>query len=492
MDRKDRTEGKGLRTEEGQKANGWKFFLSPPRFSTFDRVVGVVLLVAVGAILLTIALGDRVGVSLKRATPLVNAHSTSAITMQFDEPMDRPTVEARLRTDPPTSGTFAWTGALVSYQPATPMIAGNSYTVILERGARSESGRETVSEFRYSFTVMPPRIAYLYPADDFPQNIWAVDADDPASAQQLTFSPSGIYDFAVSPDGTQIAFAENNTNGTMDIKLLNLDTGGLLQLTNCIDATCSTPVWRPDGKMIAYERIDYNTGLEGVNSSPMRIWTLDMTSYPPPTRPLFSDLQILGYGAQWSADGNRIALVDRGTSSILVYDFTSGAIMAIPTTSGSYGALAPDGAQIITSSITLIEGEGGMARVKMQVVNLDANTVFPLSAPDDAFDDKRVQWMPDGARVIMSRDNPSLIAGTQLYAVNPLDGTYTMLTDDPNYASTFFYLNPSGTQLAVQRLPLAANGMSDPMSRPEIWVIDAATGEGIRLAQNGYLPRWIP
>ena len=450
------------------------------------------MIVAVGLILLTIALGDRVGVSLRRVTPLENAHSTSAITLQFDEPMDRPTAETRLRTDPPTTGTFSWTGTTLNYYPDAPLNPGTSYTVILERGARAESGREMVSEYRYNFTVMQPRVAYLYPADDFPQNIWVVEVDDPASAQQLTFSPSGIYDFSVSPDGSQIAFAENNTNGTMDIKLLTLDTGALLQLTNCADSTCSTPVWRPDGRMIAYERIDYNTALEGIGASPVRIWTLDMNSYPPVTRPLFSDLQILGYNAQWSADGNRIALVDRGTSAILVYDFTTGETLAIPTTSGTYGALSPDGRQIITSSITLVEGEGAQARVKTQIIDLDANTVFPLSVPADSFDDKRVQWSPDGTRLVISRDNPNLINGTQLYVVNPVDGTYEMLTDDPEYASTFFYWNPTGTQLVSQRLPLGANGMSDPLSRPEIWVIDAVTGDGIRLAHNGYLPRWIP
>ena len=464
--------------------------LSPRSFSRFDRAVVVAIVVLIGAILLTIALGDRVGVTLKRVAPLGTAHSTTAITLQFDEPMDRSTAEQRLRFEPPLTGTITWSGETLSFEPDAPLNPAAEYTVVLEQGARAESGRETVSEFRYSFTVMQPRIAYLYPADNSPQNIWIVDADDPNSAQQLTTSPAGIYDFAVSPDGTKIAFSEYNSNGTMDIKLLDLDTGALLQLTNCVDSTCSTPVWRPDGGMIVYERIDYNTGVEGVNTSPVRLWTLDMTTYPPPTRPLFSDLQVLGYNAQWSANGRRISLVDRGTSSILIYDFDTGEIVGLPTTTGTYGAFAPDGQSIITSSVLLLEG--AQARVKMQLVGLNGGTLLDLSNGEDSIDEKRAQWRPDGSVVAISRDNPDELGGTQIYLVNPTDASAELLTDDPLYASTFFYWNPAGTALAVQRLPLLESGVTDPLSRPEIWVIDAVTGDGVRLAQNGYLPRWIP
>ena len=456
----------------------------------FDRAVVLVMCVLAAAILLTIALGDRVGVTLRRVTPLGLAHATTAITVQFDEAMDRPTAEARFRTEPPLTGVFSWSGMTMNFKSDVPLDPDAEYTVIVERGARAESGREIVTEFRYSFTVMQPRVAYLYPADNSPQNIWIVDANDASTARQLTFSPSGIYDFAVSPDGTKIAFSEYNTNGTMDIKLLDLDTEGLLQLTNCVESTCSTPVWRPDGLMLTYERIDYNTGLEGVGSSPVRIWTLDMNTYPPPTRPLFSDLQILGYNAQWSADGNRIALMDRGTSSILVYDFTSGQILAIPTTSGTYGALSPDGTRIITSEVVFLEGSA--ARIKMQIVNLTDNSLIELSTGEDSIDEKRVQWRPDGALMAVSREDQSIIAGTQIYLVDSADGSAEILTTDPLYASTFFYWNPNGTRLVVQRLPLAEGGFTDPLSRPEIWVIDATTGDGLRLAENGYLPRWIP
>jgi Tol biopolymer transport system component len=336
---------------------------------------------------------------------------------------------------------------------------------------------------------MQPRIAYLYPADDAPQNIWIADISDTPNNRQITNSPSGIYDFAVSPDGSKIAFAENNTAGTIDIKLLDLDTGALIQLTNCADASCTTPVWRPDGRTIAYERIEYNSALDG-RSGPPRIWLIDLTVTPATTRPLFSDLQILGYGAQWSADGSRIALMDRGTNAILIYDFADDSILAVPSPSGMTGVLSPDGTRLAYAEVAFVEGE--MARSKLQLADLLTSEIRALSLPDDPVDDKRAQWHPSGEYLAVARDDPRVYASTQIYRVDPDDGSAELITDDPLYTNTFFWWNPSGTQLVIQRLRLLASGQTGPLARPEIWVYDVANQTGLMLADNGFLPRWIP
>ena len=470
--------------------------LKPPtpavarRFTPFDRTVFAVLALLILLILATIALGDRVGVSVDAVTPLGEAHSTSPITIRFGERMQPQTVAERFRTEPALEGEFSWRGSTFVFQPDEPLSAGTDYTVILEGGAVSETGRAVISEYRYSFTVMPPRVAYLYPADGAPQNIWVVDPQNLDRARQLTNSPSGVYDFAVSPDGARIAFSERNTSGTMDIKLIDLDSGALIQLTNCQDSSCTTPVWRPDGGMIAYERVEHNSEFGEVGTSPARIWILDMSSLPPATRPLFDDLQILGVNAQWSADGSRIALFDRSSNAILVYDFTTGEIIGIPNTSGTSGALSPDGTRLVMSEVNFIEGEP--VRVKMQIADLATNEIRDISSGDDPIDEKRAQWRPDGAALAVSRDDSRYYASTQIYLVDPDDGSSQPMTTDPLYANTFFWWNPSGTGLVIQRLPLLASGQTDPMVRPEIWVFDVETGEGIKVAENGFLPRWIP
>lgn len=468
--------------------------LGTRHFSRFDAVVTAVIVVLLAGIGLTVLLGDRVGVTVERVGPLGTARSTNRITMQFSEAMNRASVEQRFHTEPPLEGAFSWSGNTVIFQPAEPMLPGANVNVVLAAGATSDSGREVLSEYQYGFTVRTPRVAYLYPSDSVPQNIWIADPNVPDSAQQVTFSPTGVYDFAVSPDGSQIAFAENNANGLRDIKLLNLDSGALEQITNCADASCTTPVWRPDGNLIVYQRVDYNSDLasQGVGTSPTRLWVLDLTSRPVQTRPLFSDLQILGYDARWSADGNRITLFDRSSSSILVYDFTDGSTIAIPTTGASAGTLSDDGSKIVYEEMSQ-PSDGMEIRPYLIMANLDTNQQTFLSTPDQGFSDSWPVWQPGGEMLAIARRDDTVARGDQIYLLHPDTGEQERLTDDLRYTNSFFLWDATGTQLVIQRFPLLNEQMQPNNSgRPEVWTLDTATGTLTQIVANGYIPRWVP
>jgi len=466
-----------------------------PLITAFDRTVLIIIGVIVAAIVLTIALGDRVGVTLERVSPVGSARSTSPITIQFSESMNRPTVSERLQFDPPLEGTVTWSANTLIYTPAEPMSPGASYTVTLMRGAQSEGGREVLSDTQFTFEVRRPRVAYLYPADDVPQNLWVVDPANLDSAAQVTFSATGIYDYAVSPDGSQIAFSERNTNGTNDIKLLDLDTGALTQITNCQDSSCTTPVWRPDGRLIAYERVDFNSDLGGVGRSPTRIWLADPFTSPPSSRPLFTQTQILGYNAQWSADGRRIAVFDSASVSILVYDFTTEEILAIPSRAGTSGALSPDGTKLVFPEVPPIT-EGQSIRQYLRIADLEANTVEFISTPEDPLEDDQARWNPDGTLLAITRrySDERGTRGHLLYVLDPFNPTDARpVINDPNYADGAFYWSPTGDQLLVQRLRMFdEQGNPDNLARPEIWVTNLDGSAAQMVAHNAYLPRWVP
>lgn len=464
------------------------------RFTRFDRAVWIVAAVVIALIGVTIVLGDRVGVTLDSVSPLGTARSTSRILIRFSEPMDRATVEPRFRLEPPVRGAITWTSTTMQFRPAEALQPGATYTAILEAGAQSTTGRAVLSEYRFSFTVQPLRVAYLAPADNIPQNIWLVTTDANPTAQQLTFSPSGIYDYAVSPDGSRVAFAETNTStGTTDIKILDLETGSLEQVTNCVDASCTSPVWRPDGLSIAYERVDYNTGIANLGSSPRRVWLIDLSTMPATTRPLFNDSQLLGFDPQWSADGARIAVFDPGTAAILVYDFNTGSIIGVPSRAGSSGALSPDGRRLVYPEIPIIDGVS--VRPFMRLVELDTGSQTDLSTPDDPFEDTRAVWHPDGVRLAIARRylDDRYTRGYQIVLLNTQTGALEQLTDDPRYANQFFWFDPTGERLLIQRFPeLDANMQPNSTGRPEIWALDLATRTMTLLASNAYLPRWSP
>jgi Tol biopolymer transport system component len=463
----------------------------------FDTVV----LASIGGLLALLAfvvvLGDRVGVTIDRVAPLgEGARSTAPILVHFSEAMQRETAEARFRIEPAVPGVFRWSTRQLNFQPSAALTPGQTYTVTMDAGALSEGGRTVLSAYTFQFTVRRPRVAYLYPTDSLPQNIWIADPADPASAQQVTFSPTTVFDFSVSPDGSQIAFSEKNADGTSNIKLLTLETGALVQVTNCPDSDCTTPVWRPDGDVIAYERIDFNSTLENVGTSPTRIWLIELNTLSAESaaqnRPLFSDGQILGFNAQWSADGQRIALYNAASQGeILIYDFPTGSLTAVPSTAGQSGALSPDGNRIVYPEILITEGSA--ARAYLRVADLQSGRVGYLSQPGDPVDDRRAQWRPDGRMLAVARSTEATGRGFQIVLVNPDDGTSTPVTDDPRYSNQLFYWNPNGTALVVQRFPeFTAEGAPNNLGRPEIWTIDAETGEGTFIASNGYLPRWVP
>lgn len=481
-------------------------------YTAFDRLVLLVIGLLLGALLLTVLLGDRVGVTLERAAPLGTARSTSRIIMQFSETMNRDTVAERLRVLqvkpeaasaggelPPEAiigslaGTITWSGATLAFYPAEVLQPGATYLVTLMPGATSDTGREVLAEYRFSFSVSRPRVAFLAPASGVPLNIWLADPADPASARQVTFSPSGIFDFGVSPDGSQIAFSERNSStGTSDIKLLNLETGGLQQLTNCLDADCTTPVWRPDGQVIAYERVDFNSGLENIAASPTRIWLIDLSTTPATTRPLFSDSQILGYGLQWSRDGSRATLFDVASQGILLHDFTTDSTAVIPSRYGSTGALSPDGTLVVFPEVTLTSGE---ARSYLQLANTETQEIVPLSYPDEAVDDDAAAWSPDGTKLVISRryTDERFTRGRQLYLFDLADKTVEPLVVDPLYANGIFSFDPTGTQLVIQRFPeLTASGELNNAGRPEIWTFDLAARALSQVAVDSFYPRWVP
>src|SRR3546814_14601670 len=55
---------------------------------------------------------------------------------------------------------------------------------------------------------------------------------------QLTTADYGIEDFAVSPNGSEIAFSQNNEDGTADLWVLNVLTNAPRPVTNCVVAVC--------------------------------------------------------------------------------------------------------------------------------------------------------------------------------------------------------------------------------------------------------------
>ncbi len=346
-----------------------------------------------------------------------------------------------------------------------------------------------------------PMIAYLYPLDATLQNIWVAPVDDPGAAQPLTDTESGIYDFAVSPDGRSIAYSERDPESLLlDIYLLDLGTGNTRRLTTCgeQDSECHTPTFHPDGDILAFMRQTLNRDLETVGPGVPRIWLLQLDNGA--MQPLSGDEQLIGHSPQWADDGNTIAFysADLMNPGILVYNFNPqtsdhATVNFIPSVHGSVGALSPNGRQLVFPDIV---DRSGQYYTHLKIADLDADppefTDFTDAQGDT--DDIGVDWHPAGDEVTIVRrfTDDRYTRGYQLYQVDVETGDTVPLLYDERYSHHYFTWNRPGTMLVIQRLQLLDDdGEVNRGARPEIWVLDAETGALTRIAEQAYYPRWV-
>lgn len=341
----------------------------------------------------------------------------------------------------------------------------------------------------------PLRVAYLAPALRSPQNIWVADPTDPASAEQVTFSAFGVFDYAPSPDGRYIVYGERmdgTQNYHVDLMLLDLFNGTTQRLTRCADegADCTTPVWRPDGQQLAFMR--RSAGLAGDGTlAPPKIWIMDEPlSALRQIYPMFNDNQTTGSGPVYSADGRRLAFYENIGRGVMVFDFNppteSDRIKFIPADNGMTGVLSPDGEQLITS-ILVMSGENTV-RSGLMLADVVENTTQNLLPDGESSDGGSAAWHPDGQRVAITRqyqDAERYTQGQQVYEVNLTDNSVRPLLVDDAYTHGSIAYSPDGSQLLVQRYQLGAAAAT-------IVVLDTATGELVEIVTDAYLPAWVP
>ena len=167
--------------------------------------------------------------------------------------------------------------------------------------------------------------------------------------------------------------------------------------------------------------------------------------------------------------------MDRGSSSILVYDFTTDKIVSIASTAGTSGALSPDGKTLIYPDLVSDpNGSGGLV-TKLRVAEVDTGDFSMLTDATNSDNDQQAQWRPDGQQIAISRQ-ADIGGGAQIMIYDRASGQTTPVTTDPRYSNLFFWWDPTGQQMVIQRFPeLDANLNPNPNGRPEIWTYDVAT-----------------
>ena len=339
------------------------------------------------------------------------------------------------------------------------------------------------------------RVAFMRTGGANVANIWLIDPET-GEEEQISFAPIGVRSFDVSADGQYIAYsARDFETNTVDIYRLDIDSGDLIRLTNCIEESsiCDFPTWRADGMTIAYER----SGMDGRDT---RIWLLDVTQSPALSLPLLSDPTIGGNNAVWSDDGRYIGFyadLDDG-QGILTYRLPDnpafdGELSFIPSGQGLVGEFSPDGSARVFPEVEI---NGPLVRSFLQIVFLNqAILQFQILTPSeaDAFD-RADDWHPEANTLAITRrylSGDNVTSGFQVYLIDMNTYEISPLIFDPDYDHARTHWRPDGGMLLVQRVPVRRSIGGQSPERSELWLYDMDDDTLTRLTERAYLPQWV-
>jgi Tol biopolymer transport system component len=352
---------------------------------------------------------------------------------------------------------------------------------------------------------IPLRVVYIASGANGLPDLWAVVPDQPDSAEQLTFTEGGVFDYAPSPDGRRIAYAERDfASNRITLKLVDLASGAVTLLSDCIatNADCHTPVWKPDGSAVAYVRTQYDPVL---GADDPKIWMIEGIGSGELSEYRMFDAQTAGSQPVWSKDGRWLAFYEPESHGVLVYDFApvdpTQNFRFFPADNGITGMLSPDGRLLVTSALEVAGGhEAGETaeehaahadagfRPALIVGDLASGETRPLLPEDMPGDGQPAAWHPDGRRIALLRpylEGGASTQGQQVYLYDTAAQTLAPLIVDAAYNHGALSFSPDGGFLLAQRYSFETR-------QPQIWVYGMATGALRQIAVDAYLGAWLP
>ncbi|HRQ36841.1 MAG TPA: Ig-like domain-containing protein [Chloroflexota bacterium] len=458
-------------------------------FSRFDVTVWAVMALLAGLVAAVIFMGSRVGLAVVGQTPAPNAAHVSTqtqIRVQFEDVLDS-APDTAVTLSPFISGTTTLDGNTLIFQPAVPLAADTTYAVTIQPGVQGENGRTLHEPLTWQFQTGQPRILFIKPDPEGPDQIYVADADGRLPPTQLSRTNASVLDFAVAPDSSQIVFAvmthDQGTTGTADLWLMNADGSNQRMLLACPEATCSRPVWTPDGRRLVYERREIlNPGAPPGNP---RLWWLDIGSGQ--TAPVFQDSQLLGLFAAISPDGRWLSYVSPTDQGIQLYNLENGTGLLVPNKMGTAVAWHPGSEQIALADIVTSDTDWGVVISTVAIPGGDVTTLSQSENGGLDVDDSSPAWSPDGERIAFGRKQARSAMGRQLWLMDA-DGTAVLpLSGDPDIHHSAFYWSPDGRSLLYQRYNL-----KELYAQPGVWVIDIQTGQTTEIAYPATQPAWLP
>lgn len=424
----------------------------------------------------TLLLGDQRQIRVVLASPVADIPAPVTlreITLTFDREPARKTAEAALTFDPPLEGTIRWRGRTLVFIPSGPLTPG-PYRLRLAAGPLGRNGEPLREQFDHRFTVRQPGVALVRTAARGAGEE-LVELRPGQEPRVLTVAPR-IVDYAVSPDGSQIAIVAADASGRGSLGLIAVADGAARSLVFDPAINIGGIAWSPDGATLAVTRRDrLPDGSEGVP----RAWLLRVdgefiTTLDPEGLPSLLP--------SWSPNGQHLAYISPSDARLVLVNIATQERRELGQPRSGSAAWSPDSRLLAFESVPR-DTAGAIPLQPVRVVALDGSADRLLgregevrSAPrlvdNDTLASLRRTIGPQRSGTDLLFESVS--DGRQLRAISLASGSDLVLEWDiaPDSAA-IVYTVQSGQALATLTLRLA-----DASREP--------------LPVFGRLPRWLP
>jgi dipeptidyl aminopeptidase/acylaminoacyl peptidase len=315
-----------------------------------------------------------------------------------------------------------------------------------------------------------------------------VGSASPRAAAKRPITETDLYKFTwiadpeISPDGSTVAFVQvtvNEKDNRYEHALYTVPASGASAPQRITGGTRDTsPRWSPDGKWIAFVRPD--------DKDTPQIFLLPMAGGEARA------LTTLPKGAGspvWSPDGRTIAF----TSTTTADDLKKPDPAAKPFDGAQGRPERKSDVKVVTRAVYRANGTPTYvdpdrhAHIWTVPVNGTGEKAEARAITNGDFDERAVQWAPDGASLYFVSDRvaESYYTGgdTDLYRVPAAGGTIQQVASIDGPIGSFA-VSPDGRRIAF--VGTFAGNPVRSYSQPDLWVVDAAPGSSAKNLTESY------
>jgi hypothetical protein len=173
-----------------------------------------------------------------------------AAQISFSQAMDQGSVERALEVTPGAEGQAAWFGNTLNLQPVGDWKPNITYHVVLTGTVGDSQGRTLHTPVSWWFRVHHVgRLAFCRVAG-------VRNVCEPGAGRAVTHSPRPVSQYALSPDGTLLAYIRPaGASGLPHLFIVRTDGSGAQQLTAGGSYVDSDPTWAAgDNSSVTYHR----------------------------------------------------------------------------------------------------------------------------------------------------------------------------------------------------------------------------------------------